>query len=63
MCVCLIDEEAHGVFGSCRRGRGATIEATCRKATGENADRRAEGGDIVETTSSVLPESDGMTRH
>ena len=25
--------------------------------------RRAEGGDIVETTSSVLPESDGTTRH
>ena len=37
VCVCLIDEEAHGVFGSCRRGRGATVEATCPKATGENA--------------------------
>ena len=37
MCACLIDEEAHGVFGSCRRGRGVTVEATCRKAMGENA--------------------------
>ena len=42
MCVCLIDEEAHGVFGSCRRGREATVEATCRKATGETAERREE---------------------
>ena len=37
VCVCLIDEEAHRVFGSRRRGRGATVEATCRKAPGENA--------------------------
>ena len=38
VCVCLIDEEAHRVFGSRRRGRGATVEVTCRKAPGENAD-------------------------
>ena len=30
---CSVDEETHGVFGSCRRGRGATVEATYRKAT------------------------------
>ena len=37
VCVCLIDEEAHRVFGSRRRGRGATVEATCHEAPGKNA--------------------------
>ena len=55
-----VDEETHGVFGSCRRGRGATVEATCRKATTgartpRFGDRRTERGEIVETTSSVPP--------
>ena len=39
---CSVDEETHGVFGSCRRGRGATVEATCQRERERRASETAE---------------------